>query len=303
MKIHTIDALHQGNHQSIAVFVIETNHRPILIETGPSKDLPNVIDGLQTIGMKPTDFANVLVTHIHFDHAGAAGWWAEQGAQIYVHPRGAKHLIDPSRLLASARMVYGDMLDKTLGTMMPIPEAQVTILQDQDTVTFGEINIIAHDTPGHARHHHAYQIDDVVFTGDVAGNRLLGSPYIMVGGAPPQFDPDTFIESIARLKALNSREIYLTHFGKTDTVEQHWDDFRNQVLAATAFAEAHIRNGTPINDIHEQFYQYEKDRALRLGMTEEAWDHAMKANPIRTSFDGILLYWQKRLKLEQEELA
>ncbi len=173
MDLQIIDTQFQGMSQVTAVYLLVGPEGPVLIETGPGSTLPAVLHGLAKHGYSPADIRHVLVTHIHLDHAGAAGWWAQQGAQIYVHHLGGPHLVDPRRLIQSATRIYGEMMDTLWGEIVPAPADRVTTLYDGDTVSAGGLIFTALDTPGHANHHHSYLLETpdgrIAFTGDAAG--------------------------------------------------------------------------------------------------------------------------------------
>ena len=134
MKIHTIDLKFQNVEGVIAAFLIESEGELALIESGPGSTLPVLRAGIEELGFSVSDVSKVMLTHIHLDHAGAAGWWAAQGATIFVHPNGVKHLIDPSRLMESAHMVYGDRMDELWGDMLPASADRVVALEDGDEI-------------------------------------------------------------------------------------------------------------------------------------------------------------------------
>src|SRR6187401_2569153 len=229
MQVHTLDLHFQGTPGIIAAFLIEVGNDLALIETGPASTLENLLQEIRVGGFAPERIRNVFVTHIHLDHAGAAGWWAQQGATVYVHPRGAPHLIEPEKLIASARRVYGNQFDSLWGDMLPAPRDKVVALADGETVKVGKMKITAIDTPGHARHHHAYAFEGNCFTGDVAGVRLERSRCISVTAAPPQFDPVAYLDSITRLQEANFAKLFLTHFGEVSDVAQHWTSYAQHV--------------------------------------------------------------------------
>ena len=173
--VHTIDLEYLGTRGAIASYVIEGPDGLVMVETGPGNTTAALERGLADLGFTPTDVKHVFVTHIHFDHAGASGWMARHGAHIYVHEFGRQHLIDPTRLVASARRIYGDRMEALWGELLPIPAERTTPLHDGDIVTVAGLKIRAIETPGHARHHHAFVVetDDakIGFTGDAAANR------------------------------------------------------------------------------------------------------------------------------------
>ena len=147
MKIHTLDLHFLGLEHSIAVFVVETTAGPVLVECGPASTLPHLSTALDQKGWKLTDFQHIFLSHIHFDHAGAAWAFAENGATIYVHPKGLPHLAAPEKLYNSARMIYGDDMDRLWGEMRPIPEAQLHAPEHGEIIQIGDIRFQAWYTP------------------------------------------------------------------------------------------------------------------------------------------------------------
>jgi len=218
-----IDTYFNGTPEAIGVYLL-LGERPALIETGPAATLDAVFDGIRASGLRPEDLAAVAVTHIHLDHAGGAGAIAARLPQVevYVHPIGAPHLIDPGRLVASAGRLYGDNLPRLFGQVVGVPADRVRVLRDGDEVTLGSRRLVALETPGHARHHHAYWDRDSgdLFTGDVAGVALPGSRYVRAPTPPPEFDLAVWLASLARLRTLRPARLLLTHFGAHDWPEE-----------------------------------------------------------------------------------
>ena len=140
-----------------------------------------------------------MLTHIHLDHAGSAGWWARQGAQIYVHPVGAPHLLNPEKLLASATRIYGDQMETLWGEFLPVPQSQLNVANDAEEIVIGNLHFIPINTPGHAEHHYAYLFEDICFTGDVGGVRIPGYPYLRVPMPPPELHMSKWRDSLTRL--------------------------------------------------------------------------------------------------------
>ncbi|HEV2108962.1 MAG TPA: MBL fold metallo-hydrolase, partial [Thermomicrobiales bacterium] len=220
-----IDLNFQGLPGVIAAYLLAGGGELALIETGPSSTLPALIEGIATAGFASADLTTVLVTHIHLDHSGAAGLLARQAprARIYVHPVGAPHLVDPSRLLASATRIYGDRMDELWGEVAPLPAERVIALDDGEPLSVAGRVLSAVFTPGHASHHVAYWDagSAIAFTGDVAGVRLPGSDYVCPPTPPPDLDPDAWAISIERLRGLAARRLCLTHFGAFEDVDTH----------------------------------------------------------------------------------
>ena len=154
---------------------------------------------------------------------------AELGATIYVHPRGASHLLDPTKLVSSARRIFGDDMERLWGEFVSVPTEQLCILEDGDCVRAGEIEVRAIETPGHANHHHVYQWEDNVFGGDVAGVRLGSGPPIPPF-VPPELNIELWRESIARIRALDPARLFLPHFGPVqESIAIHLDALDERV--------------------------------------------------------------------------
>lgn len=293
-KIHTLDLNFQGLPGTIAAYLIETSAGPVLIETGPGSTLATLQAQLGQHGYQPNDIRHIIVTHIHFDHAGAAGWWAQNGATLYVHHFGAQHLINPEKLLASATRIYGDRMGPLWGDILPAPADKVQLLADGDQVQVGDARFDIIETPGHARHHHVIRLGDVAFTGDVAGVRLLQSPLVSVPAPPPEFDLEAWRASLALLRQQRFTRIYPTHFGPIDDVDAHLDALEPLIEAAAAFVSQRLAAGMERDALLAEYVAWEQDRARKWGLSEEDIVRYEAANPLYMSVDGILRYWKKK---------
>ena len=299
MEVITIDLRFQNIEQTIAAYVVIGSGGPVLIETGPGSTLKQMLASLRHHGISAADIRHVFVTHIHLDHAGSAGWWSEQGAHVYVHERGARHLIDPSRLLGSAKRIYGESMDALWGPMLPVPDAQMHELCDDDVVEVNGLEIAALDTPGHAYHHHTLLIGNIAFCGDAAGVRMPGTRFIALPAPPPDFDLEAWEVSLARLLGRKLDRIYLTHFGCVEDVEEHLEALVSELSQAADFVRTRMRKGVGRRKIIEEFVHWNRERALEIGMPGEKFVQLETANPVEISVDGIIRYWHK--KWQQEE--
>ena len=211
-----IDTEYIDTPEAIGVYLL-LGERPALIETGPASTVETLLDGVRAAGLDPKDLRTIAVTHIHLDHAGAAGTLVRRfpHLDVYVHPLGAPHLIDPSRLLASAGRLYGSEMDRLFGQVLPVPADRVHILEDGARVLLGSRRLTALDTPGHARHHLAFHDETTgdLFTGDAAGVALPGTRYVRPPTPPPEIDIAAWDATIARLRRLRAQRLLLTHFG------------------------------------------------------------------------------------------
>jgi glyoxylase-like metal-dependent hydrolase (beta-lactamase superfamily II) len=293
MQIHPLDLHFQGQTEIIAAYLIETGKDLALIETGPGSTLPALLDGIRSRGFAPEAVKHVFVTHIHLDHSGAAGWWAQQGAAVYAHPKAVPHLVDPSKLIESAQRIYQERMQTLWGDILPAPAERVVTLKDGDTVKLGKTVITAIDTPGHARHHHAYAIGDVCFTGDVAGMKLPHSSYISVTAAPPQFDPVAYGDSLQRLHAANFSKLYLTHFGEVTDVSTHLSRYAARVEQCYECVSSLLEQGLKGDALREAYGKVEHAIATQAGVTNADWARYEGANNTAMCADGIALFCEK----------
>lgn len=198
--------------------------RPCLIETGTSTSTPTVRKALSALGIGPDDLATVVVTHIHLDHAGGVGDIAAAypSAEIVVHERGARHLADPSRLLASARMVWGDKLDTLFGTLRPTEASRIRALGETGTIDLGfGRHLSCYYTPGHAKHHVGLldSLTGDLYVGDAAGVYLPETGDLRPATPPPDFDLDAALKSIDLFRSLQPERMLFTHYGPVEDVQ------------------------------------------------------------------------------------
>jgi glyoxylase-like metal-dependent hydrolase (beta-lactamase superfamily II) len=216
-EVHQIDTLMAGYDGITAGYLIRSD-RPCLVETGTAPSAPAVAGALARLGVGPADLATVVVTHIHLDHAGGVGDIAAMypGAQIVVHERGARHLADPSRLMASARMVYGDELDGLFGTLAPTPASRIRAVDGTGTVDLGGgRRLDTYYAPGHAKHHIGL-IDSVsgdLYVGDAAGIYIQETSDMRPATPPPDFDLEAALESLRTFAALRPARLLFSHYG------------------------------------------------------------------------------------------
>lgn len=293
MQIDILDLEFQGVPHVVAAFLVRGTRGPLLIETGPASTLPTLLARLAEHDVRPADVKDVLVTHIHLDHAGAAGWWARQGARVWVHPVGAPHLIDPRKLLASAARIYGDRMGTLWGEVLSAPSDRVFAVRDGATIEAAGVSITAVETPGHAWHHHVYCVGEVAFSGDVAGIRLPGSRFIDLPAPPPEFDREAWGKSLARLRGLGVRTLYRTHFGPSSAVEDELLRFELLLEQAVEWIREMLARGARRDSMVEEFGRRMREQAAAAGSGEADARGYELANPREMSVDGITRYLRK----------
>jgi glyoxylase-like metal-dependent hydrolase (beta-lactamase superfamily II) len=212
-----------AGYQGITAGYLIRGSRPCLVETGTAPSAPVVAASLSALGVGPADLATVVVTHIHLDHAGGAGDIAARypSARIVVHERGARHLADPSRLMASARMVYGDALDTLFGELAPVPASRIVALGDTGSVDLGGgRRLESHYSPGHARHHVGL-IDSLtgdLYVGDAAGVYIPETGDLRPATPPPDFDLEVALASLRKFADLEPARLLFSHYGPVPDV-------------------------------------------------------------------------------------
>ncbi|RFC47716.1 MAG: Glyoxylase, beta-lactamase superfamily II [Verrucomicrobia bacterium] len=299
MEIHPIDLRFQGKPHLIASYLIASDDDLALIETGPSTCLSALDQGIREAGFDPFAIRKVLVTHIHLDHAGAAGHWAARGAQIFVHERGARHLMDPERLIEGARAVYGDAMETLWGQILPVAESRLSILREGDAFTVGRVRFVVWDAPGHARHHLVLSGAGSVFSGDNAGVRLPGSTFLSPASAPSQFDPDALLVTLERIAAVGFNRLCLTHFGiieGPEAVKEHLERYRSVISDLKNLALSSLPNaGAPAEWI-ARFRAGCLERARSEGVDATTWELYEAANDSAMCAEGVRQWWENFIK-------
>jgi len=292
-RIVTLDLNFQGRPHAIAAYLIRQGDAVVLIESGPGSTLPALEAGLAREGLSPRNVTHILLTHIHLDHAGAAGWLARQGAQIFVHPVGAPHMLDPQRLLASAARIYGERMESLWGEFLPVPESQLKVPNDAEEIVIGALKFLPIHTPGHAEHHYSYLFEDVLFSGDVGGVRIPGYPYLRVPMPPPELHIERWHESLARLRREKFAHIAPTHFGMFDDPDWQLNEVEKGLTAASRWLEEVMPSEPSLEELRERFIAWMRTEEEKMGMSAEVAQAYELANPPGMSADGLLRYWKK----------
>lgn len=289
----TLDARYLEMPGIIAVYLVPHTGGLALIDCGPGSTLPALILALDGLGYSPKDVTDVLLTHIHLDHAGAAGWWAEQGVRIHVHPVGAPHLLNPEKLLASAQRIYGADMDRLWGAFLPVPRELLLEHQDNDVISVGGQEFLALNTPGHAEHHFAYVWDDVCFSGDVGGVRVGGLNHVRPPTPPPELHFERWRASLARLREINFKYIAPTQFGIYDDKDAHLDTLARNLDAMQAWLETEMQSAPTQENFRAEFARLLAALARADGYTPGQVTAFESAAGSDMSADGVYRYWKK----------
>jgi glyoxylase-like metal-dependent hydrolase (beta-lactamase superfamily II) len=292
-EIHTIDLNFQGIQKTIASYAIPHENGVILIESGPGSTIPELGKGLKNLGFTFDDITDILLTHIHLDHAGAAGWLARKGAKIHVHEVGAPHLLKPERLLISATRIYGDLMEQLWGEFIPVPEENLISLAGDGEIEIQNLRFNFLDTPGHASHHLSYIFEGTCFSGDVGGVRLPGPPFLRLPTPPPEFHIEKWNESVKKLNEADITRIAPTHFGIFEDATWHLKKLQRTLVDIERWIEDTLPNTRNNEKLKGQFSNWELDRCKMAGLDDFALHAYSLAMPLEMGADGIWRYWDK----------
>ncbi len=291
-----IDLRFRGSDRVIATAVLSGPDGVTLVDPGPASCLPALEEGLRQRGLTLRDVRALLLTHIHLDHAGAAGSIVERvpAMRVYVHERGAPHMIDPAKLLASATRLYGDQMDTLWGAFLPVPSANVNVLQGGERVAVAGTTLRVAYTPGHAKHHVSYldETTGTAYVGDTGGIRVSGD-YLLAPTPPPDIDLAAWRQSLDDIEAWQPVSLFLTHFGVVTGAKAHLSRFRD-VLARQAEA---VRESLAAGNTDEERTQVFVER-LRRDIRKALPEHEARATELAAPFDqlwqGLARYWSKQ---------
>jgi glyoxylase-like metal-dependent hydrolase (beta-lactamase superfamily II) len=268
-----IDLLHQGHERSVGCYLLETEDGLALFDCGPTTTIGALKNGLDRHGAKLTDVRHLLLSHIHLDHAGAAGVLVREHPQLQVHVSaiGAPHLVEPERLERSARRLYGDSFDTLWGELAPVPRNNVHIAGGR------VLGLACFPTPGHASHHISYlDGDGTLYAGDAAGVRIHPGRAVLPPTPPPEFDLELWLETIDELERRDPERLALIHFDVSEHPQRHLAELRLELLDWADF----VRGGAS----EEEFVSYVRAELGDAGERLEDWDGAM---PLWQSYRGL----------------
>jgi glyoxylase-like metal-dependent hydrolase (beta-lactamase superfamily II) len=273
-----LDLRFQGAERVIGAYLLETDDGPALFDCGPSTCIPRLEEALRERGVALRDLRHLLLSHIHLDHAGAAGALVREhpGLRVHVSEVGAPHLVDPSRLERSARRLYGETFDSLWGELAPVPEANVEVVGDR------VLGLDCFPSPGHASHHVCYlAADGTLYAGDATGVRIQPAGYVMPPTPPPDVDLEAWSATLDEIERRGPERLALVHFGVADDPERHVRELRRRLAEWAARVERGLTE--------EEFV--EAASAEVPAAEAPVYERAM---PIWQSYAGLRRYWDKR---------
>jgi len=298
MDSTTVLDLHwMGRPRSIGAVLLESGGHYAILDPGPASTLETLRRHLLSRGLSVPDLEAILLTHIHLDHAGATGSLLRENPnlRVFVHSKGAAHLADPSKLLASAGRLWGDDLQRLFGETLPVPELNIQILEGAETVSVGTRKIDVIYTPGHASHHVTYfePREGVAFAGDTAGIRIANGPYIMPATPPPDIDLTVWEESFAAILDRQPSKLFVTHFGYAENPAKHIADFRERLHLWADITKKALQSSTDVEAPLQFFLQQTQAEMLEYLSPADAEQHAFTAG-LPLSFLGLARHIRKR---------
>jgi glyoxylase-like metal-dependent hydrolase (beta-lactamase superfamily II) len=286
-----------GVPRVIATAILHGPGGAAIVDPGPSSTLPALRRGLERAGIGMADVRALLLTHIHLDHAGATGTLVRENPalRVYVHEKGAPHMAEPDKLIASATRLYGADMDRLWGEFLPVPRDAMVVLRGGERIEAGGRDLDVLYTPGHASHHVSYVVDStgIAMVGDTAGVRLQERGFVMPPTPPPDIDLEAWRDSLARIRATGADTLFITHFGPHAPGSAHLTELADHLEWTGGLVRASLaREGTDAD--REQWFTDE----VRASLRRRAGDAEAQAYEVAGRFDlswrGLARYWRKR---------
>ena len=291
-----VDLHFLGRPRLIATAILQHAGDVALVDPGPSTTLEHLREALKRKGFTIRDVRQLLLTHIHLDHAGAAGSLVRENddIEVFVHERGAPHMANPERLLRSASRLYGEDMGPLWGEFLPVPEKNLRVLKGEETITAGGRQLQVAYTPGHASHHVSYfdPATSVAFVGDTAGIRL--ESYVMPPTPPPDVDLEAWQQSEARILRWNPDTLFLTHFGPFHGAKIQFQQLRDTVAEWSVIVRRLINDASMDESQRENSFVEQARAALRRAVGDAEADQYSRAGRLDYSWQGLSRYWRQQ---------
>jgi glyoxylase-like metal-dependent hydrolase (beta-lactamase superfamily II) len=293
-----VDLNFLGRPEIIATAILHGTAGVALVDPGPSTTIDNLTTALTRKGIRFEDVRHLLITHIHLDHAGATGSIVEKfpHIEVVVHRRGAPHLVDPSKLVASAGRLYQQDMDRLWGEVKPVDKDCLRVIEGGERLTAAGREIETAYTPGHASHHVSYfdAASRVAFVGDTAGICRGTSAYVMPPTPPPDVDLEAWHESSAKILAWDPDTIFLTHFGPKHGARQHLLAMFENIDAWSRIVRRLLNDASIDDDERQRRFVDEAFLEIKRKIGEQDAADYVRAGGLNYSFQGLARYWRKR---------
>lgn len=311
-KLFLIDDFDLNMEERTGTYVLLEEELTI-IETSASPSIPFLLKGLNELHINPESIKYIIVTHIHLDHAGGAGLMLQHcpNAKVVVHPKGARHLADPSRLIAGAQAVYGEKFNKLFDPILPIPEDRLVVMNNEDELEIGpNCTLKFYDSPGHANHHFSiyYPPTNAMFTGDTAGVyypqlKRDGVELYLPSTSPNQFDPNKMRQSLAKFEEMNLNHIYFGHFGGTSNPNEVYSQVRMWLNIFVDAAKVAFQQNTVLEEqvkgTEQNILQQLNDFLQTKGITKDHPAYEIIGLDINVCSQGLIDYLGRKEKISK----
>ena len=298
--IDYVDVNFLGFPDIIATAVLHGPGGVALVDPGPSTSLANLQSALERGGIRMSDVRHILLTHIHLDHAGAAGSivQAHPHIDVFVHERGAPHLVDPSKLLTSASRLYGQDMDRLWGDFLPVPQERLRVLGGGERIEVAGRTLEVAYTPGHASHHVSYfePSSRIAFVGDTAGIRRGNGQYVMPASPPPDVDLELWRTSEARILEWDPDTLFLTHFGPFNGPRMHFQELMDRMIEWSRAALRLVNDESLSEEEREARFVADAVQDLRRAVGVQEAERYSRAGSIAYSWQGLARYWRKKAR-------
>ena len=294
-----VDLLFLGRTDIIATAILRDSGGVALIDPGPTTTVESLRAALSQKGIEMSEVRQLLLTHIHLDHAGASGTLVKENPsiEVFVHERGAPHMADPAKLLASATRLYGEEdMQRLWGEFLPVPAANLRPMTGGETIVAGGRDLEVAYTPGHASHHVSYfdRASRVAFVGDTAGIRRGEGKYVMPPTPPPDIDLDAWRESEAKILAWDPDTLFMTHFGPFHGARLQFQQLWDNIEGWNRIVKRLVADASLTEEQREQAFVEEALRDLRRVVGEQEAEQYGRAGRLDYSWQGLARYWRKR---------
>jgi glyoxylase-like metal-dependent hydrolase (beta-lactamase superfamily II) len=304
--IIAIDLNWAGHPRSIASALLRSEHNVALIDPGPASTLPTLREQLNRNGLDISELNSILLTHIHLDHAGATGSLVRENPRlkVYVHSRGATHLMDPSKLLHSAARLYGESMERLFGEFLPVPACNLHALEGGEVLALGSRQLQVLYTPGHASHHVTYfdSAVGIAFVGDTAGISINGHPFILPATPPPDISVELWDASLDAIANLHPQKLFLTHFSFSNDPALHIANYRERLHR---WRELSARILSLTLDESASMHRFAQEIAAEAAqfLSPDEISHYVFNGALNLSWMGLARYHRKRAEASKPPVS
>ncbi len=287
-----------GENEIIGSYLLAGRSELAIIDPGPGSMVESLLDSIQEVGFDPQEVTHILATHVHLDHAGAAGTLVRQlpRAQVYVHSKGAPHLLDTAKVVASASRIFGERMRLLWGEIESTPQERLSIIEGGDILNIAGHRLEVHYTPGHAAHHVIFfdAHSGELFAGDVAGVKLQDVNYVRPPTPPPDLDLEAWSDSINLVKSLRPDVLYIGHFGAVTNISEHFERLREKLYTWGDFVLSAMRDGKDEAEIIAMLIEHTKPELLQAAHDPHALERYEIATNYPMTVQGYMRYWRKK---------